>query len=1001
VNSRPRAAQRRVLIRARDLAQFRRGLVDLALSDPPLTAQQRAIILPTRASIEIMRQTIEAAAIERGRRAVILPQLLTRDDWLARLHQALVDAPPMLTRLEREVLMESAARAATRRGWLERPPFDIRPRLVAEMLLLYDELRRRRRTVGRLSRVLFDELRVERGTDRGSESLIHQTAFLGFAFLGYERRAAASGGLDEHELRRRLLHTDVALPFERVVVAVADHPSDPSGLWPADFDLLGCLRSLADLAVVVTDRTHDAGFRERIEQELPGIEEIRPSAEHSGASPPTLIRPATSDSESPCFVHRDREEELRDVVRAIRSEAAATGHELRARTAVVFQRPLPYLYLAHQVFADGRVPFQTFDALPLAAEAYAAVLDLVLDFAAAGGTRETTTALLRSPALAFVVDGEAIAANEVAALDMALMERRASGEADSFVAEVDREVSGGSKRARLNYAAASRAARAAACAREALATYRTAALGSAQIRTIATFLRGHERTMPVRTSADRAARQSRARAAVLGVLEGLAEALERHDDGPRDPYELISLVHHAIEARTFAPARTTGGVCLVDAVAARFGDFHHVHVVGLVETEWPERSRRNIFYTSGMLAPLGWPIEADHVRAQQAAFRDLLELPARTLQLHAFQLEGEAVVALSPMTDAARGLPSVAESKAGKRLVFADEVLTGVPPVFAGLTKDTSEWLQLRARRPPLEDRRYTGFVERQPPQAYRVSRVDRYVDCPFIYFAETVLGLPEDREEASGLTPLERGTLVHQLFERFYRAWHAERGGTITPAMVPAALEMFARLTREALAPLAEADRALEEVRLLGSIVARGLAERVFELEANAGGRIVERLVELDLKGTFTFPALAGIRQHAIKIHGKADRIDLFETGGLRVVDYKLSRLPDTDTSVQLGVYAHAARQALEARDGRPHPLTEAMYIAFGDERRTEGRLGGSGESPAMAVEARASDFATAIGQIEAGHFPPHPTRPGDCQWCQYAGVCRKEYLINAAESL
>jgi hypothetical protein len=68
-------------------------LVDLALSDPPLTAQQRAIILPTRASIEIMRQTIESAAIERGRRAVILPQSLTRDDWLARLHQALVDAP--------------------------------------------------------------------------------------------------------------------------------------------------------------------------------------------------------------------------------------------------------------------------------------------------------------------------------------------------------------------------------------------------------------------------------------------------------------------------------------------------------------------------------------------------------------------------------------------------------------------------------------------------------------------------------------------------------------------------------------------------------------------------------------------------------------------------------------------------------------------------------------------------------------------------------------------
>jgi hypothetical protein len=74
-------------------------LVDLACRSSA-DSQRRAIVCP-RASIEIMRQTIESAAIERGRRAVILPQFLARDDWLARLHQALVDAP-MLTRLERD-----------------------------------------------------------------------------------------------------------------------------------------------------------------------------------------------------------------------------------------------------------------------------------------------------------------------------------------------------------------------------------------------------------------------------------------------------------------------------------------------------------------------------------------------------------------------------------------------------------------------------------------------------------------------------------------------------------------------------------------------------------------------------------------------------------------------------------------------------------------------------------------------------------------------------------
>ena len=44
----------------------------------------------------------------------------------------------------------------------------------------------------------------------------------------------------------------------------------------------------------------------------------------------------------------------------------------------------------------------------------------------------------------------------------------------------------------------------------------------------------------------------------------------------------------------------------------------------------------------------------------------------------------------------------------------------------------------------------------------------------------------PEEREEMSGLTPLERGTLVHELFERFYRAWQAQGDATITPSTLP-----------------------------------------------------------------------------------------------------------------------------------------------------------------------------------------------------------------------
>ena len=138
---------------------------------------------------------------------------------------------------------------------------------------------------------------------------------------------------------------------------------------------------------------------------------------------------------------------------------------------------------------------------------------------------------------------------------------------------------------------------------------------------------------------------------------GLADAYRAHDDGPRDPETLSASIHLWIERQTFTPRRGSTGVHLVDAVAARFGAFDHVHIVGLVDAEWPERQRRSIFYTSSLLKDLGWPSEIDHLKSQQAGFRDLVTLPRRTLGLSAFQLEGDAVVAATPLTEEARMLP--------------------------------------------------------------------------------------------------------------------------------------------------------------------------------------------------------------------------------------------------------------------------------------------------------------------------------------------------------
>jgi RecB family exonuclease len=294
--------------------------------------------------------------------------------------------------------------------------------------------------------------------------------------------------------------------------------------------------------------------------------------------------------------------------------------------------------------------------------------------------------------------------------------------------------------------------------------------------------------------------------------------------------------------------------------------------------------------------------------------------------------------------------------------------------------------------------------VEPLAPERYSVSRVDRYVTCPFKYFAERILRLPEEREDMSGLTPIERGTFLHLLLERFFGRWQEAGHGAITAANLPEAQAMFAALAEEHLAGLPAADRIVERLRVVGSIVAPGVADRVFELEANIPGDVVERLLEIPLEGDFTFPAQAGFTSRTIAIRGKADRVDVLADGSLRVIDYKLGRMPDLPTSIQLGVYAHCVRVVTERRDGRAHPVSAAMYLAFGDDRRFEGRLADRPAEMELAVQARASSFSAVIDRIESGEFPPQPRRTSECQWCGAASVCRKEYRVEddeAAESV
>ena len=962
----PRATR---LVRVPDLRAMQRAIAALASESPDRPA---SVIVPTHAAATELRRTLEnVLLLERGLTTVLLPDLVTRESFYARLAVRLPGAPPRLDDFEREVLLRMAARSVEASGI--RPPFRLRPGLIVEILDFYDRLRRSHRTIDDFHRLVSGELSPVAETDRGAERLLGQAEFLAAAFAEFEKRTAESGRADEHAIRRLLLERAGEPAIEHVIVAVADQAADARGLWAADFDLLARMPGLGRVDVVATERLLASGFHQRLhENHLPGIEETRMGVESPG---PVLSVPAHEHTAAPVFVHtsRDREEELADIARSLKGSPGPAGLE---RTAVIFQRPLPYLYLARQVFGSAHIPYQATDALPLAAEPFVAGVDLILSFIGAEGTRASTLELLRSPQWKFEDprSGLPLSRQDISALDISFREVKYLG--------------GWGRLTSLAESSGLPALRAAAAAADELSAVSEGPTATRQLDTLRSFITRHERLPSV--SDQWYARHLRARAAVMAGLDALRDAHGRHDDEMVPVAELAAAIRRWIEGQTFAPRTGTAGLLLVDAAAAPFADVDDVHIVGLVEGDWPELSTKNIFFPPKLLETLGWPSQVNRSSAERARFRDLLRLPAISTSLSTFTLEDDAIVAPSAFVDdiAAAGLAVKPEPAPIAARIFDHEALAIEPVNPVGARGDALAWLGLRAQLSSPDAAQYHGETGARIPGAYAVSRIERYVECPFKYFAAHVLRLDEEREEQSGLTPQERGQLLHALFESFFREWNEAGRGALTPETLEDALSHFERIAEAHLQKLPEADRALERTYLLGSAVAPGLAERAFAFEIEHGVDVVERLLEHVLEGTFVFQGSAGARE--LNLKAKADRIDLLADGTLRIIDYKIGRAPKMSRALQLPVYGLCAQQQLDGRAGRHWPVSRAGYVAF-KEKNPFVSIGTNLEKALADGEQRLLD---AVAAIEAGSFPPRPQEPWLCTRCGYALVCRKDYV-------
>ena len=982
------------------MAAFQEAIV-AAVDRPPRAPAQAgsgagmAVLVPTRAAAGQLRRTLAAAGAGGHGPASPDPAILTRSEWYDWLRARVVPARRLLTAVEREVVVGLAARDATAAG--APPPFRLRPGLVGAILAFYDDLRRHRRSVAAFERIVIGDLEPSAGIDRGALRLLSQTRFLVAAFRAYDRRLDACGGVDEHRLRDMLLAAGTAESASEVVVTVPDRVAHAAGLYPADFDLLARLPRLARVTVVATDAVLDSGYRERLDDLLPGLDEHRVAGDAERL--PRLVVPDPRDPRTH-FAWRDREEELRGIARQASrrhsepaAEPGAGGGDPPSpgSVAVVVQRPLPYLYLAPAVFREAGLGARTGDGLPLAVEPFAAALDLVLAFVATAFRRAATIELLRSPHFRFAAGAAPPEAGAIRALDRALRDTRFTGGRAALAERaVEWAAATGARRAALP------ALRCAVALAEELQPLSEPRPLAAHLATLRSFLDRHA------ASVDEDAPAGRSAAARALIRDGLAaiETAQRAlgaGAGGADIGEVTSVVRRWIESRTFPPDALGEGVDLIDAHAAVYGRFEDVFLAGLVESEWPPRPDRNIFYPGGMLAGLGWPRERDRLRAARAAFRDLLGLARARVWLSAFTLEDDAVVTASPVLEDLDGvaLDRIAAPDRGPRPESGGDRGDRDPAPGAGAVARVEpeileRWRAFRrARAQPGTGRdRVHGFAGPRPPRAYAVTALERYLDCPFKYFARDVLGLEEERDEERTMTQ-QRGLFLHRVFESFFRAWQADGRGAITLANLDAALERFTGVAEEAIGGLSPGDRAVARAWLLGSAAAPGVAERLFVAEVEDPAEIVERLLEFRIDGRFEI-GRPPVRR-AVALRGVADRVDLHADGTFRVVDYKAGRPPQGARALQLPVYARCAEERLRGRRGRDWRAGGAAYLAFGDPRL---QVSAPGRDVARAMADGEARLLRTVEAIESGACPPRPASLFGCGSCPYPTVCRKDYV-------
>ncbi len=313
----------------------------------------------------------------------------------------------------------------------------------------------------------------------------------------------------------------------------------------------------------------------------------------------------------------------------------------------------------------------------------------------------------------------------------------------------------------------------------------------------------------------------------------------------------------------------------------------------------------------------------------------------------------------------------------------------------------------VRGRQEPLLTRfdgNLTGAAVPSPADGHTVlsaTRLQTWVRCPHAYFMEHVLrvGVTHEPTDDEGITALDRGTLAHQVLDRFI-AENLDSGD------LPAPGAAWNETQRQRLDQICDEEFTLAEARGLtghrlmwqrdSARLRRHLGSFLINDHAwRAQHRTTPVAVEMSFGLDGSRPLVHVLPDgRSLRFRGRIDRVDQSTDGTIHVIDYKTGRTgtytkiseatpDDHGQYLQIPIYGLAARAAV----GTPGTEVHGQYWFITD--------GGAhiGHPLSDMVLARFDQvLTTIIDGIEHGLFPARPPKNWrfgiGCDYCNPDGM-------------